>query len=440
MRHFFVTLLTLLNVFVSAQKLEFYIDDKLIPDDDEIEFGFVYQKKAGSKIKEYGSYFNKSNRQIGVSKFKLKLNGKRYTGDSKYLKIPVNTVLKNGGVLAISYEHPYTKEIYFDTLTIGLPEKISVLQSNHNYLFDDCALQLKVFFTSGRYETYSNEELVEFIRLFSAELYIDKGAKFSIYNAVSGSLTITDTLTSTSFLRQNPTDFSILISKEFNMDSSFSFVSTVNVRCASINVDYDITFTLPDKYRFDFSGESIGPKLFNRGESGGSGENLTIYMELWRDSLVVIKIKTDKGEEHYAVVNPKKGVVLIDASGGNGGNGGNGATGANAKNCNAPAENKECRNLGEVGGRGQDGGDGGRGGDVKVFYESGVSSYISCLIINVSGGEGGVGGRGGKGGLHQKVKGEDGFLNVLVPDRASYGQSGSQGNQGRTGRLSYVEF
>ena len=286
---------------------------------------------------------------------------------------------------------------------------------------------------------YSDKELGRFISQYDIELTLNAGASFSVIHGKSNLVLDQDTLNKKILYGLDSTISRIVVWKEFEADTNFTFSSNMNLRYRMASENQLVYFQAPLDYNFDFSGKSIGVRLFNNGESGSSGRNLNIYMEPWRDSLILVRINAGN-QESYALINPLNGKIFVDASGGEGGKGGQGDRGEDAKNYNTPVENRSSRNLGEVGGRGQDGGHGGHGGNVTVFYKPELAVYLPCLVIDVSGGQGGQGGRGGKGGCHQKVKGDDGLLDVLVPDRANYGQDGRDGNHGMPGNISYVEY
>ncbi|MCP4871270.1 MAG: hypothetical protein GY898_21380 [Proteobacteria bacterium] len=125
-------------------------------------------------------------------------------------------------------------------------------------------------------------------------------------------------------------------------------------------------------------------------------------------------------------LDPDRGSLHVDASGGNGGAGGDGGDGGDSSACIDGVSRALFR-----GGNGGDGGDGGRGGDagaVRMLVDARAAKLVRNLHVDLSLGRGGDAGSAGAGG--DGTCGKDG----------KDGRSGRFGRSGREGREPRVDL
>jgi len=158
------------------------------------------------------------------------------------------------------------------------------------------------------------------------------------------------------------------------------------------------------------------------GDAGGDAKDVEIEAAFvsapGHDHLLLVVSKEDAGTQ-WALVDPAKGGVVIDATGGRGGSGGRGGRGGFGGD--------RCSDLllGGVGGKGGTGGTGGHGGHVVV---RGSTAAIAAVHVSTAGGAGGRAGSGGDGGSG----GGNGSCPGKTGTTGGDGGSGGKGGDGTT--------
>lgn len=203
-----------------------------------------------------------------------------------------------------------------------------------------------------------------------------------------------------------------------------------------------------DTLKFDFSGVdgAIGRKgkdgkltsAFYKdgrwgmaGVDGGDAMNLNLaIIPLESEESTLLKVVFIGNDfNHYVFLNPEKGKVKIDLTGGNGGRGGNGGNGASG-NINAK-RNSEAQ--GGDGADGGNGGNGGNGGELRVVTNKAGQEYANLIVLNNDAGKGGLGGFGGIGGQTYVRENAGFFEKKLLGKNGLDGEIGNVGMQGYSG-------
>lgn len=406
-RFFLTTVAVLMFLYGNSQtyvKLEINKHNDLIGW-NTMSYGIKFDNKKG-KIRKRGSLYK---RHINVERFQVKMEGASFYDYDSRIAFNRKKVIENNGAIPISYCHPKKKDlIVYDTIFIPLIDSISFgyFEISHGAV---CKPVFNVTFTNGEVRTYSDLKFMSLMKRNNC-----------IYSIKNGTLS----------------QEGLLSIKEFNGELESAFLEMeVYTQTDTFLLRKDYSYRTQSKC--DFSGGSGSSyKRYSSGQSGQNGENVRVHVEMFNDTLCKIKVIGQSSQrKHHFIFNPEHGKLIVYSRGGSGGSGGRGSRGSDA-----PSERSgDYLRKGETGGAGGSGGNGGHGGNVTIFMPKAFSEYLDCIVVYNDGGIGGEGGSGGKGGRNQMTPEEEGkAINILFPDRASYGADGAHGSSGQRGQVDYV--